>query len=83
MLISSSFFDNILHLDVHYACMLVQRFEPQGRCFTNFHYYYYYMHSLIRKLVEVVQHAALLVADGVVAGQGHVALRVARVVQSP
>ena len=22
--------------------MLVQRFEPQGRRFTNFHYYYYY-----------------------------------------
>ena len=21
--------------------MLVQRFEPQGRRFTNFHYYYY------------------------------------------
>ena len=36
------FFDNIFHLDVHYVCMLVQRFEPQGRRFTNFHYYYYY-----------------------------------------
>ena len=35
------FFDNIFHLDVHYVCMLVQRFEPQGRRFTNFHYYYY------------------------------------------
>ena len=23
--------------------MLVQRFEPQDRCFTNFHYYYYYI----------------------------------------
>ena len=33
---------NILHLDVRYVCMLVQRFEPQGRRFTNFHYYYYY-----------------------------------------
>ena len=33
----SSFFDNIFHLDVHYVCMLVQRFEPQGRRFTNFH----------------------------------------------
>ena len=22
-------------------CTLVQRFEPQGRRFTNFHYYYY------------------------------------------
>ena len=32
------FFDNIFHLDVHYVCMLVQRFEPQGRRFTNFHY---------------------------------------------
>ena len=33
--------DNIFHLNVHYVCytMLVQRFEPQGRCFTNFHYY--------------------------------------------
>ena len=36
--ISSSFLDNIFHLDVHYVCMLVQRFEPQGRRFTNFHY---------------------------------------------
>ena len=34
--------DNIFHLDVRYVCMLVQRFEPQGRRFTNFHYYYYY-----------------------------------------
>ena len=33
--------DNIFHLDVHYVCMLIQRFEPQGRRFTNFHYYYY------------------------------------------
>ena len=33
---------NIFHLDVHYVCyiMLVRRFEPRGRCFTNFHYYY-------------------------------------------
>ena len=36
------FLYNIFHLDVHYVCMLVQRFEPQGRRFTNFHYYYYY-----------------------------------------
>ena len=35
------FLDNILHLDVHYVCLLVQHFEPQGRRFTNFHYYYY------------------------------------------
>ena len=35
------FIYNIFHLDVHYVCMLVQRFEPQGRRFTNFHYYYY------------------------------------------
>ena len=34
------FGDNIFHLDVHYVCMLVQLFEPQGRRFTNFHYYY-------------------------------------------
>ena len=33
--------NNIFHLDVHYVWMLVQHFEPQGRCFTNFHYYYY------------------------------------------
>ena len=26
--------DNIFHLDVHYVCMLVQHFEPQGRRFT-------------------------------------------------
>ena len=31
-------FCNIFHLDVHYVCMLVQRFELQGRRFTNFHY---------------------------------------------
>ena len=35
-------FYNIFHLDVHYVCMLVQRFESQGRRFTNFHYYYEY-----------------------------------------
>ena len=39
--ISSSFLYNIFRLDVHYVCMLVQRFELQGRRFTNFHYYYY------------------------------------------
>ena len=33
------FFDKIFHHDVHYVCMLVQRFEPQGRRFTNVHYY--------------------------------------------
>ena len=33
--------DNIFHLDVHYVCYTipVQRFEPQGRRFTNLHYY--------------------------------------------
>ena len=32
--------------DVHYVCMLVQRFEPMGRRFTNFHYSNYYrVHS--------------------------------------
>ena len=36
--ISFLFLDNIFHLDVHYVCMLVQRFEPQGRRFTNVHY---------------------------------------------
>ena len=35
------FLDNIFHLDVHYVCMLVQCFEPQGRHFTNFHYHCY------------------------------------------
>ena len=35
------FFDNIFHLNVHYVSMLVQHFELQGRCLTNFHYYYY------------------------------------------
>ena len=29
------FLDNIFHLDVHYVCMLVKRFEPKGRRFTN------------------------------------------------
>ena len=31
---------NFFHLDVHHVCyiMLVQRFEPQGRRFTNFYY---------------------------------------------
>ena len=38
-------FDNIFHLDVHYVCMLVQCFEPQGRRFTNFHGYYYYVYD--------------------------------------
>ena len=34
--------DNISISFVHYMCytMLVLRFEPQGRRFTNFHYYY-------------------------------------------
>ena len=36
-----SFADNIVNLNVHYVClMLVQRSEPQGRRFTNFHDYY-------------------------------------------
>ena len=43
---SFSFFDNIFHLDVHYVCMLVQRFEPHGRRFTNFHYYYLMFYTL-------------------------------------
>ena len=35
--------DNIFHLDVHYVryTILVQRLEPQGGHFTNFHYYYH------------------------------------------
>ena len=37
------FADNIFYVNGHYVryTMLVQRFEPQGRRFTNFHYYYY------------------------------------------
>ena len=32
---------------VRYVCMLAQRFEPQGRRFTNFHDYYYWLeHAL-------------------------------------
>ena len=36
--------DNIRDLDVRYVCyiMPVQRFEPQGRHFTNFHCYFHY-----------------------------------------
>ena len=30
----------ILYFTVHYVCMLGQCSEPQGRCFTGFHYYY-------------------------------------------
>ena len=30
--------------------MLVQRFEPQGRCFTNFSYYYHYYYYSVRLL---------------------------------
>ena len=30
--------------------MLVQRFEPQGRHFTNFHYYYYVMAELATEI---------------------------------
>ena len=35
--------DDIFHLSVHYVChiMFVQCFEPLGRQFTNFYYYYY------------------------------------------
>ena len=39
-LVNIFFFDNIFHLHVHYVCLLVQHFEPQGRCFTNFRCYY-------------------------------------------
>ena len=42
ILILSFLGDNLFYLDVHYVCMLVQRFEPQGRRFTIFHYYYYF-----------------------------------------
>ena len=28
-------------ISMYIMCVLVQRFEPQGRRFTNFHYYYY------------------------------------------
>ena len=36
---SSLFWDKIFYLDVHSVCLLVERVEPQGRRFTNFHYY--------------------------------------------
>ena len=41
--------DNIFHLGVHYVYyyMLVQRFEPQGRSLTNFHYYYCSVHMIV------------------------------------
>ena len=46
--------DNTFCLDAHYVCytMLVQRSEPQGRHFTNFHYYYWH-HSLSSLFREV------------------------------
>ena len=31
--------------------MLVQRFEPKGRHFTNFHYYYY---DVLQEVMEAV-----------------------------
>ena len=31
--------------DVHYVCMLAQRFEPHGRRFRSFRYYYVNMHG--------------------------------------
>ena len=40
------FADNIFYVNGHYVryTMLVQRFEPQGRRLTNFHYYYHHHH---------------------------------------
>ena len=42
--------NNIFHLNVHYVryTMLVQHFEPQGRRFTNFHYYCVHVPSVCR-----------------------------------
>jgi len=53
-------FDNIFHLDVHYVCMLVQRFEPQGRRFTNFSYYYYLFGICIFTHVLTLSNTKLL-----------------------
>ena len=41
----------------HYVCYITlgQRFEPQGRCFTNFHYYYYYWSQRLLPLGPVHQ----------------------------
>ena len=33
-------------ISMYIICMLVQRFEPQGRRFTTFHYYYYQLSQL-------------------------------------
>ena len=32
--------------------MLVQRFEPQGRRFTNFHHYYYQQHTVTQTMTH-------------------------------
>ena len=46
--------DNIFHLNVDYArkTMFVQHFELQGRCFTNFHYYYLFFFLLPSDLLS-------------------------------
>ena len=46
------FAHKIFHLDVHYVfyVKLVQRFEPQGRRFTNFHHCHYYYVTVARSL---------------------------------
>ena len=52
------FADNIFQLDI-YKCyiMLVQRFEPQGRRLTNFHYYYYY--TVTTRMTPALRWAAM------------------------
>ena len=55
------FFADIIHLDVHYVCytMLVQRFEPQDRRFTNYYYYcycyYYYYYVFDVNITEIIR----------------------------
>ena len=39
--------------------ILVQHFEPQGRRFTNFHYYCYYDYYYLFWLIELLFKAVL------------------------
>ena len=71
-------FDTVFHLDVHYVCMLVQRFEPQGRRFTNFHYYYYYLLLFSTVPVDVPYTGAyVLVNASYLQDQAHATERLA------
>ena len=67
------FFDNIFHLNIHYVCMFVQHFEPQGRCFTSFHYYYN-QQQICKQLLQSHQgggHMALGILTVSVEDGGH------------